>query len=153
MRSATGQASNRATDSSHPREIALAIWTFVKKPTKPLADWKWKIVATFLAVDFQIVTGRAPFFPVRQYSSASGAELGEQMCQLMAQRAINLGRAKFVEPLVERNQLGAIIGPAGATFQPGIPFHVDESGEPNGVKMDQQLARFHFQSNVTTAKL
>ena len=50
-----------------------------------------------LAADSKVAAGPLPFGPVRGDPAAPGAELGEQMSQLVTQGALNLRQVMFAQ--------------------------------------------------------
>jgi hypothetical protein len=95
MSAATGQARDGAPDAPHPREILFTVWALVEITSRPRSAGEGQIVTTPFSCNGEIRAGLAPFRTVRRNSPASHAELREQMGQLVAKRAIDLGASVF----------------------------------------------------------
>ena len=80
------------------------------------ADWKRKVVATLLVGDSEIAARSKPFISVGENSATACAELGENMRQFVAQRAINL-RWVVEQTRIQRNQSLPIISATGGRFE------------------------------------
>ena len=58
-------------------------------------NWKRQRMGSSLTADAKIAASLSPFGSVRSYPAAPGAELGEQMSQLVAQSALYLRPVMF----------------------------------------------------------
>ncbi|MEP6603703.1 MAG: hypothetical protein ABJB69_07140 [Spartobacteria bacterium] len=93
------------------------------KPARAFRDGEGEIVAARFVADAEIVAGPAPVRPVRRNAFTTGTKLREQMRELMPKGAIDFPRAMFLQSRIQRDQLLARVGAAGATAQTRIPFH------------------------------
>ena len=98
----------------------------------------------------EVAAGAAPLGAVRRDATTAGAELGEQMGELMAKRAINFRGVVLPKARIERDQIPARIGPAGGAEKAGIPFHVDLAGELMGIEGLQDLTRSGLKRRITS---
>lgn len=85
-------------------------------------------MAAFFVSDSKLATRVAPLWTMRSNAPATGAKLGEQMCELVPEGALNLGRAMVVQARIEYDEVGTRFGAASRTAQSGIPFHCDGRG-------------------------
>ena len=102
-------------------------------------------MATRFVLDAEIAAGATPFIAVRWDAAATRAELPEQMRQLVAERAVDLGCIVFTEPRVQRDEVTARIGASGGAEEARIPFHVNFAPELVGIERRQNFARFRFE--------
>jgi hypothetical protein len=100
--------------------------------------------------DPEIVTGLAPLDAVRRHAAAAGAELGQQVRELMPQSAIDLSSIMFAQARVERDDLPARIGPPGRAEKPRVPFDADLAGELLGIQGRQDFAGFCFKRRIAS---
>ena len=107
-------------------------------------------MATRFVLDAEIAAGAAPLRAVRRNAPATRAELREQMGQLVAERAIDLGGILFAQPRIQGDQVAARIGASGGAEEARIPFHVDGARELVGVERRQDFARFGFEGGITS---
>ncbi len=92
-------------------------------------DREGEVVATGFAGDAEIGAGPAPLRTVGRNATATGAELREQMSQLVTQSAIDFCVTVRAEPAVKQNAGGMKFGPARRAPQTGRPFHSNFRGE------------------------
>ena len=92
MFAATGETGNCAAQRGEPAKLLTTIRTAIDKPRDVSSRRKRQIVTALLVGDSQVATGLPPLVAVRQNPPTTGAKLGENMRQLMAQRAIDFGR-------------------------------------------------------------
>src|SRR5437764_14622801 len=107
-------------------------------------------MATRFVLDAEIAAGAAPLCAVRRNAPAPRAELREQMSQLVAERAIDLGGILFAQPRIQGDQVAARIGASGGAEESRIPFHVDCARELVGVERLQDFARLGFERGITS---
>jgi hypothetical protein len=144
------QARDSTANAVDPREVALTIWTFIQKTPQPFGRRQGEIVTALLVPNPQMLACLTPFIAVRLYSTSTGAKLGEQMSQFVAEGALNFCGSVFMQPRVQQDQFPPIIGATRATFQAGIPFHSDFTGNATSSAGQQQLARFQLQIGILT---
>ena len=121
MRAATRQARDGAANPAHAREFFATVRAAINKARGIFHRRKRQIMAARFISDSQIATSRAPFVAMRQNPAASGAKLGEQMCEFVSKRAIDFA-GLIAQSRIKQNQLAAIIRPSSATFQARVPF-------------------------------
>jgi len=148
MRAAAGQTRNRASDATDARKIALAIRTFVAKTADTLTDRKRQVVTAHFVTNSEIAASLAPFCAMRQNSPSPGAELCEQMRQLVAQCSIELWDSVIGKSRIQGNQFFTKICAPGRGFHPRIPFHPDFMRERRRVKSVQEFPRLKFKIDV-----
>jgi hypothetical protein len=148
MRAAAGQAGDGAPEAPDSREIPLTIRALVVKTPGAPADQEGQIVAARFIRDREIAAGLAPLWAVRQNAPPTRAELGQQMGQLMPQRALELFCAVLHQSRIERDQGTTGIGPAGAGLQTRIPFHPDKRSKPHCSGGAEDFARGPFKVGV-----
>jgi hypothetical protein len=116
MRVATSETRNGAFYSTRPGKIALTMWTSVQVAPSAFVDGERKIMTAPLVRDSQVAASLSPVGAVRQDQAPTGAKLGEDMSQFMAQGAIDFGRM-LNELRIQRNQFLAIISATSGRFQ------------------------------------
>lgn len=97
--------------------------------------------------DSEVPARRTPFATVRGYTSPAGAELREQMRQLVTQRAIDLCLAEFVQARIQRDQLMPVIRATRCAAQSAAPLHTQCLCDPVRSMPAQELPSFPLQSN------
>ena len=102
MFATAGETRDGAANFSDPREIAVAVRTFVKKTSRPLDEREWQIVATLFVADSEIDTGHAPFFAMRENATSTGSKLRKKVRQLVAKCTIDL-LGMIVQLRIERD--------------------------------------------------
>ena len=105
-------------------------------------------MATPFIRDAEIAAGATPFRAVRRNPAAPGAELRQQMRQLMAQSAVDFRGVVLAEPRIQRNEVTVRICAAGGTEEPRVPFHVDFAREFFGAKSTENFARCCFKGGI-----
>jgi hypothetical protein len=85
----TGDCAAHATD---PPELLTAVRTAIDEARCISPGGKWQIVTALFVGDSQVDARLSPLSAVRQNSLPASAKLGENMCQLMSQRAIDFNR-------------------------------------------------------------
>lgn len=100
--------------------------------------------------DPEIVAGPAPLRAMRRDPTPAGAELGEQMRQLVAQRAIDLGGVVFAQPRVQGNEITMRIGAPRCAEKSSVPFHADFVREICRVERSQDFTSFRFQGGIAS---
>lgn len=148
--SAAIQARHRAFDPADARKFLPAAGATIEKSPGPRANRKGQRMAARFLRDTEITACPAPLRAVRRDSPRTSAELREQMRELMAQGAIDLGSIVFPEPRVERDQVATRIGAAGRAEQASVPFHVDFPRELLGIERLQDFARLCLERRVTS---
>lgn len=103
------------------------------------------MAARFLR-DPEIAAGPAPLRAMRWNPPRTGAELGEQMGELVAESAIDLDAVVFAEPWIKRDQVAARISAAGGAEQTGVPFHVNFAGQFVGAERAQDFTCICFKN-------
>jgi hypothetical protein len=121
MRAATGETRNGAFYSTRTGKVALTMWTLVQVAPSAFVDRERKIMTALLVRDSKIAASPLPVGAVRQDPAPTGAKLGENMSQFMAQGAIDFGRI-LNEQRIQRNQFLAIIRATSSRSQTRIPF-------------------------------
>ena len=102
-------------------------------------------MTTRFILDAEIAAGATPSGAVRWNAPATRAELREQMRQLVAKRAIDLGCIVFAQARIQRDEVTARIGASGGAEEARIPFHVNFAPELVGIEGCQDFARFRFE--------
>jgi hypothetical protein len=143
------EARHGPLDPAHPRKFFPAPRTFVEETPLPLFHRKRERVAARFIRDAEIAAGAAPFRAVRRNPAAPGAELGQQMRELMAESAVDF-RAIIVlaEPWIQRDEITMRVRAAGGAEEPGVPFHMDFAAEFCG-KWRENFARCRFEGGIT----
>ena len=116
MRAATGQTCNCTFDPAHTRKIAPATWTPVKIAPSTFADWERQLVTALLVANPKIAASLPPFDAMRQNPAPARTKLRHDMRQFVLQSSLDFGRM-MNELGIQRDQFGAIIGPAGSCFE------------------------------------
>lgn len=101
-----------------------------------------------LVADSQVMACFSPFVSVRSDPAPPGAELSEQVCQLVAESPFNLRHAMFAQARIQRDERAAKIGAAGGTEESRIPFYMHRICELRGVQRSQEFARFSLELDV-----
>ena len=102
-------------------------------------------MTTRFILDAEIAAGATPFIAVRWDAAATRAELPEQMRQLVAERAVDLGCIVFAQARIQRDQVTARIGASGGAEEARIPFHVNFAPELVGIERCEDFACFRFE--------
>ena len=92
------ETGDRALDAPNPWKFLAATRTTIEEAPRALFHGKGQGVATRFVCDAEIAAGAAPFRAMRRDAPASGAELREQMRQLMAQGAIDFAVVAIAKP-------------------------------------------------------
>ena len=142
------QARHRPLDSPDAQKFLPATRTPIEEAPLPLFHWKRQGMAARFIGDAEIAAGATPFRAVRRNPAAPGAELREQMRQLMAQSAVNFRGVVLAEPRIQRNEVTVRICAAGGTEEPRVPFHVDFAREFFGAKWTEDFARCRFKGGI-----
>ena len=95
------QAGHRPLDPPHAREFLPAARTAIEETPFPFLHRKREGVAACFIRDAEIAAGAAPFRTVRRNPPAAGAELGQQMGQLMSKSTVNFRAVMLAEPWIE----------------------------------------------------
>ena len=85
---------------------------------------------------------------MRRDAAAAGAELGEQMSQLVAQGAVDLRRVVLAQARIQRDEFAAIIRAPGGAEKPRVPFHLHRGREFRRVQRLQHFAGFRFEVGI-----
>ena len=88
-------------------KILAAARTTIEEPAGARLNRERQGVAARFVGDAEVAAGFAPGRAVRRNASPAGAELGQQMGQLMAQGAIDLGRVVLAQAWIQRDQVAA----------------------------------------------
>jgi hypothetical protein len=88
--SAANQAGDCTANAPDPGKLALAITATINETTCDAARRQWQFVAGALAFEPKFPAGPAPFRAVWEDSTPASSELGQQMSQLVTERAVNL---------------------------------------------------------------
>ncbi len=110
-------------------------------------------MATGFACDSEIGAGAPPFRAVWRDPASTGAKMREQMCELMAQRALDLFPAVAGEARVEQHQFFTAIGAPRRTPQPARPFNFHGGCEQLRVEVDEKIPRQCLQLRVPPGTL
>ena len=89
MRAATGQTRNQAANPANARKVAPAFRAPIEKTPTALGSCKWQIMAALLIGDSQVVTSVVPLNAMGENPATPGAELREQVRQLMSKSTID----------------------------------------------------------------
>lgn len=128
MRTAASQAGNSAPDTSCPREVLAAIGTSIKEALRVIATGERQIVAAFFIGDSEIPAGLAPLQAVWLNSATTGAELGQQVGELVSQGGFDF--ARMIHKLgVQRDKFLGVIGAPRAGLQPRVPLDTNRAGK------------------------
>jgi hypothetical protein len=131
-------------------KILAASGTTIKEPAGALLDREREGMAARFIGDAQVAAGLSPSGAVWGNTQPAGAELGEQMGQLMAQGAINLGRVVLAQARIQRDQVAPGIGPARRAEESCVPFDMDFAGELVGAEGREDFTGGCFQSRVAS---
>src|SRR5205814_3788326 len=101
------EAGDGACESPDAREILAASGTTIKEPAGACFNRKRQGMAARFISDAEIAAGLTPGYAVRRNAPPAGAELGQQMGQLMAHGAIDLRRVVLAKARVQRYQVTA----------------------------------------------
>jgi hypothetical protein len=129
MSATTSEAGGNPAQRTCARKIALATRTLVKVTAHLTPGWEGEIMTTRFARDPEIGAGSSPFWSVGRDASATSTRLREQMRQLVAQRAINLGVAVSAEPAIQENARATEFGAPRSCAEPLRPFDAHVRGE------------------------
>jgi hypothetical protein len=129
MSATTSEAGGSPSQRTGARKIALATRTLVKVTAHLTPGWEGEIMTTRFARDPEIGAGSSPFWSVGRNAPPPGAKLREQMRQLVAQRAINLGVAVSAEAAVQKNAGSREFRAPGSCAEPLRPFDAHVRGE------------------------
>ena len=94
------EAGDRAFDPPDPGEFFAAPRTTIEKPAGARLNRKRQGVAARFVRDAEVVAGFSPPCAMGRNAAAAGAELREQMRQLMAQGAIDFRRVVLAQARV-----------------------------------------------------
>jgi len=142
------QASHRPFDPPDARKFLSAPRTAIEETPFSFLHRKRQRVATRFIRDTEVATGAAPFRTVRRNPSAAGAELRQQMGQLMAESAVDFRAVMLAEPRIHRDEVTMRIRAARGAEEPRIPFHMDFAGEFFGAKWRENFARSRFEGRI-----
>jgi hypothetical protein len=144
------QTRHRPLDSPDPRKFLPATRTSIEETPFSLVDWERQGMTARFIGDAEIAAGAPPFRAVRRNPAAPGAELRQQMRQLMAQSAIDFRGVVLAETRIERNEVSVRIRAAGGAEKSRVPFHVNFSGEFFGAKWTENFARSRFEGGIAS---
>lgn len=99
------QTRHRPFEPANPREIFPASSAPVKETAGPLLYRKWQGVAPRFSRDPEVTARLAPGRAMGWNAPAAGAELREEMRELVAQSSIDFGGIVFAQTRVERDQV------------------------------------------------
>ena len=99
--------------------------------------------------DAQIVAGFPPLDAMGRDAATPGSELRQQMRQLVAEGAIDLGGIMLSQARVQRDDLAARISASGRAEKSGIPFDADFARQLRAIESVQHFPRFRFESGIT----
>ena len=140
------QARHRPLDSPDARKFLPATRTPIEEAPLALFHWKGQGMAARFIGDAEVAAGATPFRAVRRNPAAPGAELRQQMRQLMAQSAVDFRSVVLAKSRIERDEVTVRIRAAGGTEESGVPFHVDFASEFFGAKWIENFARGRFET-------
>ncbi len=129
---ATGQAGRGTPQRPGAREFPPAMRTAITIAARQAADGEGELMAARFPRDPEIGAGTPPIRSVRGEAAAAGAKLGQEMGQLVAQGAIDLGRAVGGQARIQKHPTAGKFGPAGGGTQAPRPFHLHASGQGDG---------------------
>lgn len=98
----------------------------------------------------EISAREPPLRPVRRNSPAADARVGEQVRELVPERATDFIRAVLVEAGIERDEPRGEMRAAGGTAHARIPFHADGCGELWRARGGQNAVRDRFEFRITS---
>src|SRR5204863_8170881 len=130
---------------AHSRKFLAASGTAIEEPPRAWLHRKRQRVTTRFILDAEIAAGTTPSGAVRWNAPATRAELREQMRQLVAERAIELGCIVFAQARIQRDEVAARIGASGGPEEARIPFHVNFAPELVGIERCEDFACFRFE--------
>lgn len=100
------------------------------------------------AADPKVAAGFSPLGSMRRDPVAAGAELREQMSQLVPQSAFNLRRVMFAQAWIQRNELAAKISAARGAEKSRVPLHPHGAREFRGIKGLQHFPRLSLELEI-----
>ena len=101
------EAGDRAFEAPDAGKILAAPGTTIKERAGTLFDWERQGMAARFIGNAEVAAGFAPGRAVRRDASPTRPELGQQMRQLMAQGAIDLGRVVLAQAWIQRDEVAA----------------------------------------------
>ena len=103
MCTATRETCNRAADPAHARKIPAAIRAAINEPHRKRARGERQLMAARFVSDAEIGAGLAPFWSMRLDPAATGANLSQQMRQLVSQSAVDFRLSMLANSWVQRD--------------------------------------------------
>lgn len=105
-------------------------------------------VAAFFVADSEIAAGLAPFRAVWSDPAASGPKMREKVSEFVAQSAIDLGFAMFVQAKIQRDDVLSAIRASRGGAQAAVPFHANFWGELVDANGAQHSARSQLERGI-----
>src|SRR5258708_3174538 len=116
------------------------------------ANREREIVTTRFALDPKIGAGAAPLPPMRRHPPPPNASLGQEMRQLVPQRAVDLGLSKSDDPAVEQNPGAVKLRASCGGAQMRRPFDANFRSDFRRAICDEQAAREGFEPRITARR-
>jgi hypothetical protein len=107
-------------------------------PLRPA--WEGKRVAALLVVQSKVAARLPPLSTVWGDAAATCAEMREQVCKLVSQRAIHLGLAELAQPRIQGDQHGARMRGACRAAHSRIPAHLHPRGQSIATEHTEETA-------------
>ncbi|MEY2529843.1 MAG: hypothetical protein QOJ05_1933 [Verrucomicrobiota bacterium] len=117
-----------------PWKILSAAGTLVKVASSAALDRERQGVGARFVTDTKVTAGLSPFQAVGRQAAPARAELGQEMRQLMAQRAVDLAGIVFSQTRIQRDEGAAKIGPAGRAEKARVPFDANIASQFSGIE-------------------
>jgi hypothetical protein len=141
---------NRAFDPPRARKFLPAARTSIKETPGAALDRKRQGMTARFIGDAEIMAGLPPFRAMGRHATAAGAELREQMRELMAQGALDLGGVVFAQARIQRDKVAAEISAARGAEKPRIPLYPDLAREIGGLESAQNFACLRFEGGIAS---
>ena len=145
---AAGETSSLAAKRADTAKFLRAAETAIEMAGLHLAAREREGVATLFIVQSEVATGLLPFRAVRGNAPAPGAEVGEQMRELVAQRAIYFLGAEIAQARIEGDERFTGQRSASGAAHTRIPAHEDFGRERVAMVREKKLASAPFEISV-----
>lgn len=131
---ATREAGSGSADTAHPREMPLTVPATISVTTAQSTANQWQGMTGRFARNSKVATGFAPFPPMGQNPSPRPG-IGQQMSQLVAQRAVDFGLTKFLQGRIQQYEGVLEVRAAHRRPHAMIPIHSQTFRQIFGVQV------------------
>ncbi len=146
MFAAAGEAGGFAAEGADAFQFLRAGEAAVEMAGLHLAAGQREGVAALFIVQAEVAAGLLPFGAVRGDAAASGAEVREEMRELVAQRAIHFVGTEIAEARIEGDERLAGERGAGGAAHARVPADADAFGKSGAMMGEKELAGALFES-------